>query len=624
MRSVKACLRRRSLGLATIAALLIAPAGAAAATHGDPARRLADAYAPIVKVREEQVPPCETAAEQYAPTSVETVLGNPEVVLERDVPGSGPEEVRSALSAAEVAGLGRDYYLNLKGDPLGDTCAYARNFERLRVEGRAPLVTYAHIAREQGRRGFALQYWFYWYFNQSGDSHESDWEGLQIGFDAGTPTQALEEEPGEVVLFQHGGGERASWDGGKLEKVGTHPVVYVAAGSHATFYGSNVYLERGERGSGLVCDNTTEPLEELKPRPILLPERATDSGPFAWLGYDGHWGQQGTGSGGGPTGPQTRPAWREPFTWMEAQRTSSARVPGAALLAPQATGAFCASAAAFSDLLAPKAEGSTATFVWLVILVALFVFFAGFTRWSPVDVKQLRRRRAFGQIVLSAGRLYGRHWPAMTGTAVAAIPIVGVTHLLVRHLIPSSSEGAATVADLLDCLSWLTGAAIASAVVVVFVRSLAETGDADTTDSWRGMGQRFWRLLAAPLLASLTVLALAITLVGIPLAIWLLVRWSLVQQEIVFHDASVGGSFRGSARLVRGRWPHAFRAALFFSLIGLIGPVLHFALLFTAVSPVWVDLIGAAVFTLLIPYLALGYTLLFLDLEARAEAEPSA
>jgi hypothetical protein len=612
------------LGLATIAALLLAPAAATAAAPRGAAQKLIDAYAPITKVREEQVPPCETSAEQYAPTSVETVLGNPEVILERDVPGEGLEAIHSAPTAAGLAGLGPSYYLNLRGDPLGDTCVYARDFQRLRAEGRAPIVTYAHIARETGHPGFALQYWFYWYFNQSDDPHESDWDGMQIAFDAETPKQALEEDPSEVILFQHDGGERADWNGGKLEKVGTHPVVYPAAGSHAIFYGSNVYVEKDEHGSGLSCANTTEPLEELKPHPILLPEQVTASGPFAWLRYDGHWGQREKGRSNGPTGPRTTAAWSEPFTWMEAQRTSSVRVSAAALLAPQATDALCATAAVFSDLLELKAEGSTGTVVWLIILLALLAFFVGFTRWSPVEVEQLRARRAFGQLARSARQLYGRHWLAMIGTAVAAVPIVRGTHFLVRLFISSSSEVAGTVADLLDCLSWLTAMAIVSAVVIFFVRSLAETGDAETADAWRGMVQRFWRLVGAPLLAALTVLALAITLVGIPLAIWLAVRWALVQQEIVFHDTSVDGAFRDSARLVRGRWLHTFRAVLFFGLVGLIGPVLHFALLFSALPLAWVDWIGAAVFALLIPYLALGYTLLFFDLEARAGAEPSA
>ncbi len=69
-------LRRFALTIATLV-LLGLPVPAAAATS--PAQRLIDAYAPITMLREEQDPPCETSAEQYEPTSVSTVLGNPSV-----------------------------------------------------------------------------------------------------------------------------------------------------------------------------------------------------------------------------------------------------------------------------------------------------------------------------------------------------------------------------------------------------------------------------------------------------------------------------------------------------------------------------------------------------------------
>ena len=59
---------------------------------------------------------------------------------------------------------------------------------------------------------------------------------MQITFEADTPAVALHEEPGEIILFQHAGGERAKWTDGKVQKEGTHPIVYPAAGSHATFY----------------------------------------------------------------------------------------------------------------------------------------------------------------------------------------------------------------------------------------------------------------------------------------------------------------------------------------------------------------------------------------------------
>ena len=42
-----------------------------------PPKQLAKKYAPITMLREQENPPCETSAEQYQPTSVETMLGNP-------------------------------------------------------------------------------------------------------------------------------------------------------------------------------------------------------------------------------------------------------------------------------------------------------------------------------------------------------------------------------------------------------------------------------------------------------------------------------------------------------------------------------------------------------------------
>lgn len=200
--------------LASWFAVLLALPGAALGES--PAQRLAETYSPVTMLREQQDPPCETSAEQYEPTTVGTMLGNPGVQLLRAVPGKPEELVKRAPTAADVAGLGDQYHLDIPGDPLGDTCVYARDFDRLKREGGAPATVYAHISRQAGRAGLALQYWFFWYFNQFNDLHEGDWEGMQITFEnATTARQALAEKPGEMVLFQHAGGERASWEGAK-------------------------------------------------------------------------------------------------------------------------------------------------------------------------------------------------------------------------------------------------------------------------------------------------------------------------------------------------------------------------------------------------------------------------
>jgi hypothetical protein len=247
--------RRVHLACATLALLcLAAPPASSSATSGDgqdgksAAERLIEAYTPRLMVRERDEI-CDTAGEQYEATTVDAVLGNPAVAL-TEADADGDETlIKQAPTAADVAGLGEPHHLDIPGDPLGDTCDYARDFAELKREGRAPAVTYAHIAREAERPGLAVQYWFFWYFNQFNDLHEGDWEGMQVVFESSDPRRALEEGPSEIGLFQHSGGEKAKWSDGKVEKDGTHPVVYPAAGSHATFYEAAVYVENGRKGS---------------------------------------------------------------------------------------------------------------------------------------------------------------------------------------------------------------------------------------------------------------------------------------------------------------------------------------------------------------------------------------
>jgi hypothetical protein len=53
------------------------------------------------------------------------------------------------------------------------------------------------------------------------------------------------------------------------------------------------------------------------------------------------------------------------------------------------------------------------------------------------------------------------------------------------------------------------------------------------------------------------------------------------------------------------------------------GPILGFALIFTGLDLVWINLLGSLVFALFIPYVTAGRTLLYFDLQVRAEEEPA-
>jgi hypothetical protein len=521
------------------------------------ALQLAEKYVPIAELREETDPPCDTSQEQYQPTSVETVLGNPTVLLQHAAEGEPPTTVRRAPTAQQIAGLGDGWYLNLEGRVLGHTCVYAKAFKKLIEEGKAPAVTYAHIAHEAGHSGFALQYWFFWYFNQFNDLHEGDWEGMQLTFEANAPAAALREEPSEIILFQHAGGERADWEDGKVQKEGTHPVVYPAAGSHATFYDSAVYVENGQHGSGLGCDNTTGPLRELALRPILMPERVVSKGPFAWTSYYGRWGEKEKGFNNGPTGPQTKTQWREPFTWMAAQRTTSPRLPGGTLAGPQVTKAFCGTVAVASELINLDAKSPPAAAATVIVILVLVILFFGVTTWRPVDIDTLRRRRALGQIIRAARQFYGRHWRVLLPVALAALVLIGATNLLAGLISESTGRGSSGFqlagADTLEQFVRPVAQALVAAIVIVVAREALRSREVGFVQALRGVRERFWRVVGAQLLATLGVLLLALTVIGLPWAIWKLVGWSFVQQEVIFTDKGFREAFRASSELVRGR-----------------------------------------------------------------------
>jgi hypothetical protein len=619
----------------------VGPARASAAPEPQPAgkspaQRLVDAYAPRLVIREEEDPPCEKTAEQYESTTVGIMLGNPRVTLTRIGPGGKEIVVKRAPTAADIAGLGEGFHLNVPGNPLGNTCVYARDFAKLKREGRAPATTYAHIAREAGHPGVAVQYWFFWYFNQFNDLHEGDWEGMQITFpDASGPRQALEEEPAQIGLFQHAGGERADWDSGKVEKEGTHPVVYPAAGSHATFYDSAVYIQNGRKGSGVGCDNTTSPHRRIAVRPILVPTHPGPRSRFRWLTYEGRWGQKEKGFNNGPTGPATKDRWLEPFAWMEEIRTTSPTLPVGSILGPTVTKAFCGTVTDVTSFL--NAGQRDPWILWAVpgAFLLLIALIAWRTRWRPVDVSHLRAPRAFGQIVAASVRLYWRHWRAFAPIGLTAIPIVGGMTAL-SWLLTGGETGRRlddklgvsglhkALGEILSGFALPLASAVISAVVIVAVGQIAEHGATGFGAAYRGMWRRFKRVVGAQLLGTLMLVAMVVTVVGVPFAAWKYVSWLFIQQQILFEDKRVREAFRGSSQLVRGRWWYALRVAVFFWLVNTItGPILGFALIFTYLPLLLINAIGSVVFALLIPYVAVGQTLLYYDLEELGEKAPA-
>jgi hypothetical protein len=123
--------------------------------------------------------------------------------------------VKRGPTAADLWGLPDGYYIDLPGDPINPGCGYEQQFRNWN-DGRQPSV-YAHLATDRLHPGkLAVEYWFYYTFNDFTDKHESDWEMAQVDFDASNAAEALRTEPYEVDLSQHAGGERSGWTDTKL------------------------------------------------------------------------------------------------------------------------------------------------------------------------------------------------------------------------------------------------------------------------------------------------------------------------------------------------------------------------------------------------------------------------
>ena len=149
--------------------------------------------------------------------------------------------------------------LLLRGRVPGDTAtAAAMAYERMQSR-QERYAYYGRVVRENS--WFILQYWYFYPFNnwRSGfhgaNDHEADWEMVSVYcYEDSDPESAVSVEaqlkPQWVAYASHefsGDDLRRRWDDPELRKVitadgGQHPVVYVGAGSHASYFSPGEYL----------------------------------------------------------------------------------------------------------------------------------------------------------------------------------------------------------------------------------------------------------------------------------------------------------------------------------------------------------------------------------------------
>ncbi len=261
--------------------------------------------------------------EQFFADSVAQYVVNPgnELRRKRTAAGAGAVIARVQPKADEPAltldFLGPKTYGDgsevLEGDHISVKGKdYREQYRRLRVANPdLNNVTYAHAIEANGR--LWLQYWLWYFYNDYQLSfalgkHEGDWEMVQFRVDA----QA--GRPDLAVYAQHRYAEVRPWD--KVETLSGPPVVYVARGSHAS------YFEAGFHQTEAWYD-LADGKRRMSKRPRLEILGTEDP---AWTRWPGRWGDtlpRSAVESNSPTGPGAKKQWTAPDKLLDNPRATS-------------------------------------------------------------------------------------------------------------------------------------------------------------------------------------------------------------------------------------------------------------------------------------------------------------
>jgi hypothetical protein len=240
--------------------------------------------------------------EAYLADSAAIWTDSPTNVLERanGTVIAKPAKLNLAFLGAHAYG---DKSRALVSDMIGDTTRnYAANAAALHKLAKYSNRAHAH-ARKDAQGRLWLQYWLFYYYNDyqllgplSGGNHEGDWELVQIRLNAA-------EQPDQVVFSQHTDAESKAWK--DAPKSGSTPLVYVARGSHANYFG------KGTHWTGDWFDQADGKGPQITPTLEFLDDRAP-----AWVLWPGFWGDTKPGvlplDSSSPVSPGVRPHWLNP------------------------------------------------------------------------------------------------------------------------------------------------------------------------------------------------------------------------------------------------------------------------------------------------------------------------
>jgi hypothetical protein len=297
----------RLLCAALLATFVVVPASAGTPTATPSLTTLLARHVPVLVLH---------PAERIRPVAVEGFLADAD--LQRKT-AAGWEEVEGPLPAG-----GADLRLDQRScsaiEGVAATSCYASAQAR---RGTSPVVYGAAFRR--GSR-VDLQYWLWYPWNgysptvPAGDLwqvHEGDWEAVSVIVD-------VRGKPLVVGASRHEEGARREW--AKAPKRGLRPLVHVALGSHANYFGPGAHALDPRTIDPtfirIIRAYKVAPVDHAGSGRVVTPRlvRVTRTTP-SWMAFAGAWGEDGwvhfpgndpIRAGLGPVGPAFHEQWRRP------------------------------------------------------------------------------------------------------------------------------------------------------------------------------------------------------------------------------------------------------------------------------------------------------------------------
>jgi hypothetical protein len=288
----------------------------------------------------------------------------------------------------------------------------------------------------------------------------------------------------------------------------------------------------------------------------------------------------------------------------------------------------------YEEALRRSLEHPLPAILVLAAIAALIAFALSRTTWRPAATLRIGRRRAWGQILAAAARMYVKRFSLFLGIGILAVPIAVVVTLLQALVLHGSSvvgidaegeSGGILAFGVLAIGTTLTllGLGLVQAATAWALVEIDGGRKVSPLHAYRLALGRVWPLLGAVLIVAVAVSLLSTSLFLLPIAIWLAVRWSLVVPSVGLEGRSAIAALRRSGRLVRHGWVKVGSlvvVGVVLVLVGgpLLGPLL---ILVTSVPLGWLNLIAGVVYAVAMPFVSLATIYVYFDMRVRDELE---